>query len=338
MASRTKTADPAAARRPVERLRNFQLKVQAQLQNLQEQNSDLRSSLDAAKDVEAALSTEIDLLKNELGKLERDRAQLQESMVEAKKEHAAQAGGFERTIKDLQDQLGQLNREKAGLQGRLDSVTETSKQQIADLKSQLEQQQRQNKALQSSALALQESNDLQIYCLSRKAELLEIQNQTLQGSIYWRLARPVRRIVNAIRRRFNPEIDAGNQAQNIVQVELDLSREWGADSHLIGFDYDYYKTHYADVPDDRHTALLHYILHGERKGEWPNAVFDPAFYLQTYKDVQGSGMAALQHFLTYGLKEGRSPSALLHPITSHVDSGKETALSFLIKYAKAKRD
>lgn len=110
------------------------------------------------------------------------------------------------------------------------------------------------------------------------------------------------------------------------------------------FDEQYYLGNNPDIAESRTDALIHYVVHGDREGRSPMALFEPPFYRQstngwtrhvnallhfTYvgryrdtrpspwfdvgyylksnKDVARAGIDPLIHYLEWGGMEGRSP-------------------------------
>ena len=82
----------------------------------------------------------------------------------------------------------------------------------------------------------------------------------------------------------------------------------------IYFDPAYYMTRYPDVAQNQVNPLLHYVLHGEREGRWPNRLFDPVYYSARLGElgidqVDGSYLA---HYIAKGARLGVSPSRLFN--------------------------
>lgn len=83
------------------------------------------------------------------------------------------------------------------------------------------------------------------------------------------------------------------------------------------YDYNYYKSHYADLRqafgDDEGKYFEHFKQFGMKEGRQANSLFDVRYYKNQYKDLQnafGNNLAKYyEHFINFGVNEGRSPNS-----------------------------
>lgn len=136
----------------------------------------------------------------------------------------------------------------------------------------------------------------------------------LLRSTSWRVTRPVRGVMQALRRRpagsgrhasggGEPSVRAVHQRLAPGEVVTDPKGLWLLDTGL--FDAPAYRLAAGLGPVSDYAAALHYVVEGERRGIRPNAFFDPAVYADMYRDVAAANIGLLMHYARYGRPEGR---------------------------------
>lgn len=160
--------------------------------------------------------------------------------------------------------------------------------------------------------------------IAARIAALEAENRELHerigamlGSTSWRVTRPVREVIDTLRRRRGTGGDGRSvpaarpapthgSASHIGPDEVvrDPKAVWVLDTGL--FDAAAYKTLAGLGPVTDLAAAEHYVAEGERRGLRPNPHFDPAVYADLHREVAGTGMALLVHYARYGRAEGRA--------------------------------
>ena len=140
--------------------------------------------------------------------------------------------------------------------------------------------------------------------LAERLAALEHENQDLRrrmdamlGSTSWRMTRPVRGAIQALRHRRRGEAVRDPKSSLVLETGLFDPAAYRAAATL------------GEVSDL--AAAEHYVAQGEREGLRPNPQFDPAVYADLHREVAASGMGLLVHYARHGRMEGRA--ALFEP-------------------------
>ncbi len=161
----------------------------------------------------------------------------------------------------------------------------------------LEALEAENRALKERSAELHSEN-----------EDLTHQITSLLGSSSWRLTRPVRRVVETMRRRRDPghlgdARKAGGDRPGNSEASASPQAHWVLDTKL--FDARRYRELAGLGVVSDLMAAEHYVKVGERQGFQPNASFDPASYADLNREVANTGIGLLIHYAQYGRFEGR---------------------------------
>ncbi|MBV9755728.1 MAG: glycosyltransferase [Alphaproteobacteria bacterium] len=129
---------------------------------------------------------------------------------------------------------------------------------------------------------------------------LQHQADILFSSTSWRLTRPLRAAIAAIRRisgvitRRKSGTDAG---------EADV----GSPDLRLVFDADWYVASYPDAARSGLDPLHHYLTFGATAGYDPCPLFDSEWYLEHNPEIANSGASAIEHYLQIGAGQLRDP-------------------------------
>ena len=197
-------------------------------------------------------------------------------------------------------------------------------------------------------------NSLEAHRIGEKLEALEVENKelrqrsaelqsenadlshritSLMGSSSWRMTRPVRRVIETLRRRRGPGIrgDArtmGGHQLGSTEASASPKAHWVLDTKL--FDARRYRELAGLGPVSDLVAAEHYVTVGERGGLQPNASFDPSVYGDLNREVANTDIGLLIHYAQYGRFEGRpsrfEPEAHLRTGTRPFDTSRKTVL------------
>ena len=149
--------------------------------------------------------------------------------------------------------------------------------------------------------------------------------QTLMASTSWRMTRPIRSVMDTLRRRrgsgrgdtkTRTALAAYGSGSQRATVE---KARWVLDTNL--FDAVHYRARAGLGPSSDLEAAEHYVSTGERQGLWPNSFFDPAAYADLHREVANTDIGLLIHYARYGKAEGRP--ALFDP-EAHLRVGGKT--------------
>ncbi len=162
--------------------------------------------------------------------------------------------------------------------------------------------------------------------LAARVAALEDENRALSGrmsamlgSTSWRVTRPVRSVMETLRRR-----RAGGGRH-------EASARGGPGPHRAGpsrgqavldtglFDPAFYRAAASLGVVGDLEAAEHYAAIGEAAGIRPNEGFDPAVYADIHREVAAAGIGLLVHYARYGRAEGRAATFDLAP---HVRPGR----------------
>ena len=166
--------------------------------------------------------------------------------------------------------------------------------------------------------------------MTERIATLEAQNreltgrmQAMVGSTSWRMTRPVRSVIDNLRRRrgatgrgeSGPRTGLAHRGTGPQKPTAEKAR-WVLDTNL--FDAAFYSERAGLGPSSNLEAAEHYVATGERQGLWPNSFFDPAVYADLHREVAKTDIGLLIHYARYGKAEGRP--ALFDP-ESHLRTG-----------------
>ncbi len=180
-----------------------------------------------------------------------------------------------------------------------------------------------------TASALSGVTTLDALHLTEKLEALDVENQelkqrsaelerenadlsqritTLMGSSSWRMTRPVRRVMETLRRKrgAGPRGEAALRMTSGHQpgaAEASPKAHWVLDTKL--FNASMYRERAGLGPVTDLAAAEHYVTVGERAGLEPNASFDPAVYADLNREVADTEIGLLIHYAHHGRFEGR---------------------------------
>ncbi len=187
--------------------------------------------------------------------------------------------------------------------------------------------------------------------LAERLAELDAENRELRermaamlGSTSWRVTRPVRGVVETLRRRRSgtarrdpaardgggrgSPAGLGGQLHLGGETVRDPKSVWVLETGL--FDAARYRAAAGLGPVSDLAAAEHYVTVGEAQGLAPNAYFDPLVYGDLYREVAASGMGLLLHYARYGRTEGRvarfDPEADLKPGRRAPVPGRSTVL------------
>ena len=149
---------------------------------------------------------------------------------------------------------------------------------------------------------------------------------SLTGSSSWRMTRPVRRVIETLRRRRG----SGGRGDVALRTAVGLQpgaadanvspkAHWVLDTKL--FNAQAYRELAGLGPVSDLAAAEHYATVGERRGIRPNASFDPAVYADLNREVADTEIGLLIHYAHHGRLEGRPSS--FDP-GSHLRTGGKT--------------
>ena len=167
--------------------------------------------------------------------------------------------------------------------------------------------------------------------LTKKLEALEVENQeikqrsaeledenadlseritSLVGSSSWRMTRPVRRVIETLRRRRGTGArgdaalrTASGHQPGAAEASVSPKAHWVLDTKLFNAESYRELAGLGRVSDL--AAAEHYVTVGERRGLRPNASFDPAVYADLNREVADTEIGLLIHYAHHGRFEGR---------------------------------
>jgi glycosyltransferase involved in cell wall biosynthesis len=185
--------------------------------------------------------------------------------------------------------------------------------------------------------------------LAARVDALEAQNRELAqqmaallGSTSWRMTRPVRGVMDTLRRGGRPGSERGDPAGRLshgthgrgprhkagARPAPSPKAHWVLDTGL--FDAEGYRDRAGLGAVDDLAAAEHYVSVGERRGLAPNAIFDPDVYADLHREVAGTDIGLLIHYARYGRAEGRlarfEGEAHLRQGAKAFDPGRKTVL------------
>ena len=201
--------------------------------------------------------------------------------------------------------------------------------------------------LRPDASASTDATALDAFRLTEKLEALRLENEVLKqrgaelesetadlsqrltsltGSSSWRMTRPVRRVIETLRRRRGPGgrgdvalRAAGGHQPGAAEASVSPKAHWVLDTKL--FNAQTYRELAELGPVSDLAAAEHYATIGERRGLRPNASFDPAVYADLNREVADTEIGLLIHYAHHGRMEGRPSS--FDP-ESHLRTGGKT--------------
>ena len=160
--------------------------------------------------------------------------------------------------------------------------------------------------------------------LAARLAAMEDENRALSarlsamlGSSSWRLTRPVRTVMEALRHRGTP----GGRQEDPARAGPPSDEPSPGQAVLATglFDAPLYRTAAGLGAGGDLEAAEHYAEVGEAGGIRPNAGFDPAVYADIHREVAAAGMGLLVHYARYGRAEGR---AISFDVAPHVRPGR----------------
>jgi GT2 family glycosyltransferase/glycosyltransferase involved in cell wall biosynthesis len=129
---------------------------------------------------------------------------------------------------------------------------------------------------------------------------LQHQAQMVFSSTSWRLTRPLRAAVTAIK-KFADVLIPRKSASHTRQTDK------GSPEFSLVFDSDWYLGSYPDAATSGMAPLQHYQTVGVAAGYEPCQLFDSAWYVEQNPDITESGLSAVEHYLRTGAAQLRDP-------------------------------
>jgi GT2 family glycosyltransferase len=255
-----------------------------------------------------------------------ERNLLSRQLAEAQSRLAEESDRLSRQVAEAQARLAEerdrLSRELEEAQAALSAQIEALQMDLAErrrrvglLESDLDWRARSNKDLQH-LIALKDNHiritETALQGRDARIAALLAELASVYGSRSWRMTRPLRAAVGALRKR-----------RRLVRVLRLLY--WSVTGRLLKglrlelagrrikrsglFDPKYYLSQGGNVAQIAVDPIRHYLMHGAEAGRDPNPGFDTSFYVERYPDVAESGLNPLDHYLRIGAREERETVA-----------------------------
>lgn len=250
----------AAARSERDRERARQDVVRA------EAAQELQRERQAMEEQAAQLSVQLDGLRRELRQVrsERDRARAKFEDVHAKRADVM------RRRDTLEQHLGRLQRETAGVAKQLEATTASLRQAESE----------RQKALGDRDVA------------RRKVVRLQQLTDRLQAGFVYRLSRQLSGAITAVTGLQSAERRTESRRAQTVRASSLFDAQW-------------YLRRYPDVARAQLDPALHYVRYGAEELRDPGPGFSTAAYLERYPDVSTKNVNALVHYENHGRAEKR---------------------------------